>query len=108
MAGLVGPPVAVTTIGAALGFVCGWAPCHGVPFSFSGAYFGALVFVWFFGLPSAVLGVAIGAAFSHGLRGLSIGMMMAVVAALAVALGLTVPYLLPARGAELAPVVADP
>lgn len=81
MTGLVAAPLAVTTLGAVLGFVNGWGPCHGIPYSTFGAYFGALVFAVFFGPPAAILGTATGAVFARGVRGLSIGLRMSMIAA---------------------------
>ncbi|WP_148595381.1 hypothetical protein [Aquisphaera giovannonii] len=97
----------VSALGAALGFVNGWAPCHSYPLSLASAGFGALVFAWFFALPAAILGGAVGAVFSHGLRGVSIGMSMLLIAALALALGLSVPFLIPAHVQEPIPASSD-
>ena len=104
MIGLIATPAAVSAVGAGLGFVNGWAPCQGVPFSLYGAGFGALAHApRFFALPAAILGGAVGAAFSRGLRGMSIGVLMLVIAALALALALTVPLFVHAAGLERAP-----
>lgn len=87
--GLVMAPLIVTTVGAALGFVNGWAPCGGVPYSANGAMWG-VIFFGLFGLPALILGAVAGAAFAPGMRGLRVGLLMPVVAAGAMALGLVV------------------
>ncbi len=58
--GALSAPLAVASVGAFLGLVGGWAPCHGVPFSVGGAYFGSYIFLTFFGPASAIVGAIVG------------------------------------------------
>lgn len=88
MTGLVGAPLAVVAFGAVVGFINGWAPCNGTPYTAYGAGFGALYFGYFFSLPAAILGLAFGAASVGGGRALNISLLMSVIVAVALALAL--------------------
>ncbi len=48
--------LAAASVGALLGYVSGWAPCHGVPYPVGGAHFGIFIFLAFIGLPAGVGG----------------------------------------------------
>ncbi|WP_165246520.1 hypothetical protein [Paludisphaera soli] len=86
--GFVVLPIVVAVLGAVLGCVGGWAPCHGVPYSAGGAVFGLATFGGIFGPPAAVLGGSLGAVFAPGWRQLSVGELMAAIAGLGATLGL--------------------
>ena len=58
--GALSGPLAVASVGALLGYVGGWAPCHGVPYSVGGAYFGFYIFLALFGPPAGIVGAIVG------------------------------------------------
>ena len=94
---------AVASIGALLGYVGGWASCHGVPYSAYGAYFGFLIFLCFFGAPAPIVGAVIGGVAGSRARPAgsgearrprwSLGRTMAIIALIELALALARPFI---------------
>ncbi|WP_165246521.1 hypothetical protein [Paludisphaera soli] len=90
--GLAAAPLAVTMLGAVLGFVGGWAPCRGVPYTLIGAQFGMIAFGGYLAPPAGLLGAAFGAAITPAVKGLSFGQLAIVLAADMVILSLIVTW----------------
>ncbi len=80
--GLTLAPLAVTMLGAVLGFVGGWAPCHHVvPYTLVGAQFGMIAFGGYLAPPAGLLGAAIGAGIAPAVKGLTLEQWAAALAA---------------------------
>jgi hypothetical protein len=90
--GLTVAPLAVTVLGTVLGFIGGWAPCHGVPYSLSGAAFGMLAFGGVLAPPAGLLGAAFGAAMAPDVKGLTFGQFAVVLGADIVISGLILTW----------------